>query len=85
MTNLHADVFFGQQRLNHFRPLDKTKISTVKIVLKTDVVGFFQLFNALEIKVIDRFSFLGDILIHNSKSRAIHLIGDTHSMAEVLD
>ena len=38
-----------------------------------------------EIKMIDRLSFLCDILIDDGESRAVHLIGDAHSMAEVLN
>ena len=57
------------------------KVATVEIVLKTDVVGLFQLFNAIEIKMIDRFSFLCDILIDDGESRAVHFVGDAHVVA----
>ena len=81
MLNLNSNVLFGQQGFNHFRPLDEAKVATVEIVLETDVVGFLQFFNALEIKMIDRLPLLCDILIDDGESRAVHLIGDTHFVA----
>ena len=81
MLNLHTDVLFRQQRFNHFRPFDKAEVATVEIILITDVVGLLQFLNAIEIKMIHRLAFLGDILIDDGKSRAVHLIGDTHAVA----
>ena len=35
--------------------------------------------------MIDGFTFLCDIFIHDGESRAVHLVGDTHFVAKVLD
>ena len=85
MTYLHTDVLFGHQRLNHFGPLNEAEIAAVEIVLETNVIGFFYLLNTIEIKMINRLAFLGDLLIDNGESRAVYLVGDTHSVTQVLD
>ena len=85
VLNLHSNVFFGQQRLNHLGPLDEAEVATIEVVLIADIVGLFQLFNAIKIKMINRLAFLCDILVDDGERRAIHLVGDTHTVTQVFD
>ena len=81
MANLYANVLFRHQWLYHLRPLNEAEVAAVEIVLETDVVSLFQLFNTIEIKMIDLLAFLCYVFVDDSKCRAVHLIRDAHTMA----